>query len=169
MTWFQEGAGVDLTVLGDLMRLERMIHENRLLFLKVALFYEFERTKVVNMLASTLELSEKTVRSLFRYPNWASVEEEMDRCVQICKKLSGIRFGRCITSSELHFKTKALLVATLENSLNTPVELEFEHSDIIGGVILELGDYRFDASYLRILDELEKRFLKNMLLGDTHE
>ena len=156
-------------ILGDLVRLEKLIEGNRLLFLKVALLYDFEGTKVLNSLTSVLNLSRKTVQGLSGYKTWTQVENEINKCSQICKKLSGIRFGQCITAHELHLKTKNQIVCTLEKILNSAVEIEFSQSDLIGGIILELGDYRFDASYLSILDELEKRFLKNMLLEVTHE
>ena len=75
--------------------------------------------------------------------------------------VSGVLTGELITVSELNEERKSAIQAQLEKQAGKKLELDFEtDKDILGGIVLKIGDKVMDASLkaqLQILKENIKR------------
>ena len=66
-----------------------------------------------------------------------------------------------------HDQTKSEIMSYIKKTGGDEIELtEIVNEDIIGGVIIKMGDKQLDASVTRKIKKLKKTFNKNLYIKD---
>ncbi|KAA6343891.1 ATP synthase subunit delta [termite gut metagenome] len=80
--------------------------------------------------------------------------------LDLYRKLKHIGTGRLITAVPVDAKTKERITAGAKNRLHARMELEtIVDPSILGGFILDINNYRMDASVLGMLKRVKQQFI----------
>jgi len=84
------------------------------------------------------------------------------RFIDLYRDKFDIQSGRLVTAISIDHKTGQQLVTRIQKMVKTNVEIEsVVDSEIIGGFILTLGDFRWDASVSGELTRIRNKFRKD--------
>jgi len=84
------------------------------------------------------------------------------RFIDLYRDKFDIQSGRLVTAISIDHKTGQQLVTRIQKMVKTNVEIEsVVDSEIIGGFILTLGDFRWDASVSGELARIRNKFQKD--------
>lgn len=83
------------------------------------------------------------------------------RFVELYRERFNIQYGKLITAVSIDETRKQQLIARIRKITGSELEIEsVVDTGIIGGFVLNLGDYRWDASVLGELTRIRSRFKK---------
>ena len=86
------------------------------------------------------------------------------RFIELYREKFHIRSGRLVTAVSIDHETEQQLIARIRRMVKTEVEMEsVVDPEIIGGFVLTLGDFRWDASISGELTRIRNKFQKEQL------
>ncbi|MPN62069.1 ATP synthase subunit delta [bioreactor metagenome] len=81
------------------------------------------------------------------------------RFVELYREKFNIQYGKLITAFSIDETKERQLIARIQKITGSELEIEsVVDADIIGGFVLNLGDYRWDASVQGELTRIRSRF-----------
>ena len=91
----------------------------------------------------------------------------MDKGNKSKKNIKNIKTVSITTAEPISDQTKSEIMTYIKKTGGDEIELtEIVDEDIIGGVIIKMGDKQLDASVTRNIKELKKTFNKNLYIKD---
>ncbi len=82
---------------------------------------------------------------------------------EIYKEYRNILSAELVTAIDVDKKIRKSIIAKLQQITDKNIELiETVNEDIIGGFVVKMGDYQYDASIANQLKRLKKEFSKNL-------
>lgn len=90
-----------------------------------------------------------------------------DSFINLYKSYKNIKTVSITTALPISDQTKSEIMTYIKKTGSDEVELtEIVDADIIGGVIIKMGDKQLDASVTRNIKKLQKTFNKNLYIKD---
>lgn len=87
--------------------------------------------------------------------------------ISLYKVYNNIETVTLTTAAPIDENTKSEILSYIKKNGKTDVELtEIIDEDILGGMIVKMGDKQLDASVIRDIKELKKTFNKNLYIKD---
>ena len=154
----------------DMQTITDICHNNRdfVLLLKSPIIKSDKKIQIINavMHGKLSKISSGFIHIITNHRREGLLVEISDSFVKQYKELKNISVAEVITATTLDAEQRSRISDAVKKSVGREVELkEKVNKDIIGGLIVRVGDKQFDGSIARKLKELKKDFSKNTYIS----
>ena len=158
-------------VLSDMKYIRRVCSENKDLYLllkspivkkdkKTSILSEIFSKSVSDVTMSFIQIITSKKREMYL----KSIAESF---ITLYKLHNNIETVTLTTAASIDENTKSEILSYIKKNGKSDVELtEIIDKDILGGMIVKMGDKQLDASVIRDIKELKKTFNKNLYIKD---
>ena len=127
---------------------------------KISILSEIFSTSVSDVTMSFIHIITSKKREMY-------LEGIAESFISLYKVHNNIETVTLTTAVPIDENTKSEILSYIKKNGKTDVELtEIIDQDILGGMIVKIGDKQLDASVIRDIKELKKTFNKNLYIKD---
>jgi F-type H+-transporting ATPase subunit delta len=158
------------TVAKDMQLVNDVVAENRdlALLLKSPVVKAHKKIAVFNSLfeKSIDTLSLKFLSLLAKNGREESIPQVAESFLNIYNNYRGITEAWLTTASDLEKDAKTAILNMLKKLSGKEVQLhEYVNADLLGGFVVKLGDYQYDASTKTLIKKLKENIKNNLVVA----